>query len=71
MIKPVATVSVTPNLPPRLEHLRDLAYNLRWSWHADTIALFRRLSPHLWTSTGHNPVLMLGQTRPGSFTGSR
>jgi starch phosphorylase len=39
--------------------LRELAYNLRWSWNHDTIALFRRLDSDLWESSGHNPVRML------------
>ncbi|GAB4570863.1 MAG: glycosyltransferase family 1 protein [Anaerolineae bacterium] len=60
MIRPVAKVDVNPKLPPRLERLLELAYNLRWSWDHDTINLFRRLDRDLWESTEHNPVLMLG-----------
>ncbi len=60
MVKPVATVDVSPNLPPNLERLRELAYNLRWSWDHETIALFRRLDRELWESTGSNPVQLLG-----------
>src|SRR5579859_708040 len=60
MIKPVATVSVAPDLPPRLERLRELAYNLRWSWDHDTVALFRRIDRDRWIQSGNNPVLMLG-----------
>lgn len=60
MVKPVATVEVTPNLPPSLERLQELAYNLRWTWDQETIALFRRLDRDLWEQTGSNPVQMLG-----------
>ncbi|HLA42419.1 MAG TPA: alpha-glucan family phosphorylase, partial [Aggregatilineales bacterium] len=60
MIRPVTTFTVTPNLPPRLERLKDLAYNLRWSWDHETIALFRRLDNELWIETGANPVQLLG-----------
>lgn len=60
MVKPVATVDVVPNLPASLERLRDLAYNLRWSWDHETIALFRRLDRDLWDQLEHNPVAMLG-----------
>jgi starch phosphorylase len=60
MIKPVATVSVAPDLPPRLERLRELATNLRWSWDHETIALFRRLGRDVWEQSGNNPILMLG-----------
>jgi glycogen phosphorylase len=61
MIKPIATINVVPNLPPSLERLRELAYNLRWSWDHETIALFRRLDRDLWEATGRNPVWMLGR----------
>jgi starch phosphorylase len=40
--------------------LRDLAYNLRWTWDHETIALFRRLDRDLWEQTGSNPIWMLG-----------
>ncbi len=46
-------------LPAPLAPLATLAYNLRWSWHPQTIALFRQLDGDLWESTGHNPVLLL------------
>lgn len=60
MIRPVATVDVSPKLPPELRRLLDLAYNLRWSWHHDTNALFRRLDSELWVKTNYNPVWLLG-----------
>ena len=60
MVKPVATVEVTPNLPSSLERLRELAYNLYWSWDHEAIALFRRLDRDLWEETEHNPVRLLG-----------
>ncbi len=60
MVKPVTTVHVVPNLPEPLTRLRELAYNLRWSWDHGTIGLFRRLDRELWETTGHNPVWMLG-----------
>lgn len=57
------TFNVNPSLPPRLERLRELAFNLRWSWDHETIALFRRLDSDLWQATGQNPVLMLGKIK--------
>lgn len=59
-MKPVRVFSVTPSLPPALEPLRELAYNLRWAWNHDVIELFRRLDQDLWEASGHNPVAMLG-----------
>jgi len=52
--------SVVPNLPPQLEVLRRLAYNLCFSWKDEIRALFQRIDPGLWVDCGHNPVLMLG-----------
>ncbi len=60
MVKPIATISVIPNLPEPLKRLEELAYNLRWAWDQETIALFRRLDRTLWESTYHNPVAVLG-----------
>lgn len=60
-MKPIRTFAVVPKLPPRLEPLRKLAYNLRWAWNHQTIELFRRLDGDLWIATGHNPVSMLGR----------
>lgn len=63
MIRPVATVDVSPNLPPELERLRELAYNLYWSWNHEISTLFRRLDENLWIKTNYNPVWLLGQIR--------
>ncbi|MDM9381900.1 alpha-glucan family phosphorylase [Chlorogloeopsis sp. ULAP01] len=59
-MQPIRTFNVSPALPPRLEPLRKLAYNLHWDWNVETKDLFRRLDPDLWESSHHNPVLMLG-----------
>lgn len=50
-----------PSLPAKLEGLRELAYNLYWSWNSDIQSLFRRLDRDLWEDTKHNPVAMLGR----------
>jgi starch phosphorylase len=51
---------VSPSLPPALERLRELAYNLRWTWSHATIELFSRVDRDLWDTAHHNPVLLLG-----------
>ncbi len=66
-MKPVQVFHVIPSLPTPLEGLRELAYNLRWSWEHDTIELFRRLDSDLWESSGHNPVRMLGMVDQAQF----
>jgi starch phosphorylase len=57
----VRTFTVKPSLPEKLEPLRELAFNLRWSWDHESIDLFRRLDRDLWETCFHNPVLMLGK----------
>ncbi|HZT44299.1 MAG TPA: alpha-glucan family phosphorylase [Chthonomonadaceae bacterium] len=52
---------VVPTLPPPLDCLRKLAYNLHWAWDHEAIALFARLDRQLWEQSGHNPVAMLGE----------
>jgi starch phosphorylase len=51
---------VVPALPERLQGLRDLAYNLLWSWDDELRVVFSRLDRDLWDRTYQNPVLMLG-----------
>ena len=51
--------SVVPQLPSPLEPLREIAYNLWWSWNPDAIAIFRELNPELWEKCGHNPASLL------------
>lgn len=48
-----------PPLPEALLPLVEIAYNLHWSFNPDAQALFARLDPALWESTGHNPIRML------------
>ncbi len=62
-MRPIRTFTVVPSLPPRLERLRELAYNMRWVWDVETLELFRRLDVNLWEASGHNPVRMLGALR--------
>ena len=52
-------VSVIPRVPEGLENLRNLAFNLWWSWNYDALELFRELDPELWENCGHSPVKML------------
>jgi len=38
-------VSVVPRVPEGLEGLRNLAFNLWWSWNDEAWNLFRELDP--------------------------
>lgn len=51
-------------LPRRLDRLKELSYNLWWSWHPEARALFKAVDGGLWRSTRHNPVLMLQRCGP-------
>jgi len=51
---------VEPSLPAPLKALRELAYNLWWSWNPEAIALFQRMDEKLWTESNNNPVVLLG-----------
>jgi starch phosphorylase len=51
-------------LPPALEGLRELAYNLRWSWDQKSSELFEQLDPARWAQFQHNPVRLLAEIDP-------
>src|SRR5215471_11749737 len=57
------TYNVTPILPAALEPLRELSFNLWWTWEPSARRLFRHLDPELWNRTNHNPVRMLQLSR--------
>ncbi|HTS65666.1 MAG TPA: alpha-glucan family phosphorylase [Candidatus Acidoferrales bacterium] len=60
-IQPLREFLVRPSLPPSLDRMMELAYNILWSWEPIIRAVFRRLDPVLWRECGYNPVLMLGR----------
>ena len=62
-MKPLLTYSVIPKLPKELEALRELVYNLWWTWEPAARKLFRHLDPVLWDKTNHNPLRMLQLSR--------
>jgi starch phosphorylase len=57
------TYNVTPILPAALEPLREMGFNLWWTWEPSARRLFRHLDPELWNRTNHNPVRMLQLSR--------
>src|SRR5499427_6756769 len=57
------TYNVTPILPTALEPLREMSFNLWWTWEPAARRLFRELDPELWNRTNHNPVRMLQLSR--------
>jgi glycogen phosphorylase len=61
MPRRVRPYTVMPFLPKPIAALRDVAYNLWWTWAQDARELFVRVDQQLWDSSGHNPVAMLGR----------
>jgi starch phosphorylase len=64
-MEPAVKVPTLPGvgfrLPPQLEGLRSLAYDLYWSWHPDVKRLFSRIDPVAW-SRYRNPIELLSGT---------
>src|SRR5688500_2947182 len=58
-MRTIRAYHVIPALPPELLPLRELAYNILWSWVPEIKELFIRLDLELWDQS-HNPVYMLG-----------
>ncbi|MBN2370577.1 MAG: alpha-glucan family phosphorylase [Vicinamibacteria bacterium] len=56
----ISSFQVVPALPEKLLGLREMAYNLLWSWDDEIRIVFSRLDRDLWSQTYQNPVLMLG-----------
>ncbi|MDP4091792.1 MAG: alpha-glucan family phosphorylase [Bacillota bacterium] len=52
-------ITVTSVLPEKLARLRDIAYNLWWSWNSEAIDLYREIDLVLWEKLGKNPVRFL------------
>jgi len=59
----VRSFMVLPALPEPLKPIRELAYNLWWTWNPDAFELLRRMDLDLWRELHHNPVAMLAQMR--------
>jgi glycogen phosphorylase len=57
-----ADLLFTPT-PERIARLRELAYNLWWTWHPEAQELFRRIDPDLWEADYHNAVDFLRDVR--------
>ena len=58
-----------PQLPEPLRGLRELAYNLSWSWHPEAAELFQEIDPALWKRFRGNPVKLLLEADPARLEG--
>ena len=44
---------------PRVQELKEIAYNLWWTWNQQAQSVFEELSPHTWRGSNHNAVVIL------------
>lgn len=58
-----------PQLPEPLRGLRELAYNLWWSWHPEAGELFQEIDPALRKRFRGNPVKLLLEADPARLEG--
>ncbi|KAB2369523.1 alpha-glucan family phosphorylase [Actinomadura montaniterrae] len=63
-MKAIRRFTVRTVLPEPLRQLEELVLNLRWSWHHETLDLFRAVDPALWEAVHHDPVRLLGEVAP-------
>jgi len=52
-------IIVEPDLPGPLEPLKELAFNLWWSWDSEAQELFKEIDPKKWKEVEYNPVMLL------------
>ena len=52
-------ITVTPQLPERINKLAKVADNLWWTWNTDFLKLFKTIDCDLWETVGKNPVKFL------------
>ena len=58
-MKHLQIFNVAPSMPPKLEFLETLSYNMWWCWNLDAVDLFRRIDSSLWKTVGRNPIKLL------------
>lgn len=58
------TITVNPSIPERISRLKELSYNLWFSWTPEALELFARINEQKWTELHHNPVKLLLQVSP-------
>jgi len=52
-------IIVKSKLPESIKVLQELAHNLWWTWNYSATELFESIDPHLWESTGKNPIMLI------------
>jgi starch phosphorylase len=68
IVKIIGRMAVFPLLPERLSRLRELAWNLWWTWNPRAQVLFRAIDPQIWDETTHNAVRLLSEVSPARLS---
>ena len=63
-MKILGRMAVFPEIPERIQRLRELAYNLWWTWNPTAQRLYATISPELWQTSEHNAVRVLLEVDP-------
>jgi len=64
----IGRITVMPTLPEPLEGLREVAFNLWWSWNPEAQHLFEQINPTQWKRFRSNPVRALLEASPERLT---
>jgi starch phosphorylase len=64
VVRALRRFTVRLALPEPLAPLAELVMNLRWSWHPQSLDLFRSVDPVTWDAVGQDPVRLLGEVSP-------
>lgn len=54
-------IIVNSAMPDRISGLKEIAYNLWWTWNMEVLDLFRMIDDELWSFSGGNPVKFLNE----------
>jgi starch phosphorylase len=55
----VTSFTVFPDTPAALNPLKEIAYNMWYSWNWEAVELFIRLDPEYWEKSYQSPINML------------
>lgn len=56
----ITSFTVLPETPEALNRLKEIAYNMWFSWNWEAVELFIKLDPEYWEKSYHSPINMLG-----------
>jgi len=56
----ITSFTVLPDTPVALNPLKEIAYNMWYSWNWEAVELFIRLDPEYWEKSYQSPINMLG-----------